>query len=138
MKETRDAVRLRNRIQEVFELAALPGTTEEEVRRLLAFVIVGGGPTGVEFTGTLSDFLRQDLKRKFPSLMQYVSVTLLQSAQSILTQFDSRLAERALETFSKTDVNVRTGVRVVEVGAKYSFNGNVRIDKMKTIFGSKF
>lgn len=115
MKETKDAVKLRNRIQEVFELAALPGTEEEDIRKLLAFVVVGGGPTGVEFAGTLSDFLRQDLKRKFPSLMPYVSVTLLQSAQSILTQFDSRLAARALETFEKTEVNVRTGVRVVEV-----------------------
>jgi NADH:ubiquinone reductase (non-electrogenic) len=52
MKEITDAVKLRRRTQEVFELAALPGTSEEERKRLLQFVVVGGGPTGVEFAGT--------------------------------------------------------------------------------------
>lgn len=115
MKEVRDAVELRKRIQQVFELAALPGTTEEEAANSLHFVIVGGGPTGVEFAGTLSDFLRQDLKRKYPALMKHVKVTLLQSAQTILTQFKSQLAARALENFKAIGVDVRTGVRVTEV-----------------------
>ena len=44
----------------------------------------------MEFAGTLSDFLREDLKRKYPELMPYVRVTLLNSAQSILTQFDEK------------------------------------------------
>lgn len=70
---------------------------------------------GVEFAGTLSDFVRVDLKRKFPELMQYVKVTLIQSASSILTQFDSRLQAQALNNFEKTGVTVRTGVRVTEV-----------------------
>lgn len=56
----------RNRIGECFELAGLPGTSEEDRKRLLSFVVVGGGPTGVEFAGTLSDFLRNDLKKKYP------------------------------------------------------------------------
>lgn len=47
---------------------------------------------GVEFAGTLSDFLREDLKKKYPELMPYVKVTLLNSAQTILTQFDGRCA----------------------------------------------
>ncbi|KIZ07869.1 NADH dehydrogenase [Monoraphidium neglectum] len=51
MKEITDAVKLRRRTQEVFELAALPGTSEEDRARLLHFVVVGGGPTGVEFAG---------------------------------------------------------------------------------------
>ncbi|KAL6764238.1 hypothetical protein V8C86DRAFT_2478241 [Haematococcus lacustris] len=115
MKEVTDTVALRNRIGECFELAALPGTSLEDRQRLLSFVVVGGGPTGVEFAGTLSDFLRLDLKRKYPGLMKYVNVTLLQSAQSILTQFDGRLAQRALDNLTRTGVTVRTGVRVVEV-----------------------
>ena len=45
---------------------------------------------GVEFSGTLSDFVRGDLKKKYPELMPYVKVTLLNSAQSILTQFDEQ------------------------------------------------
>jgi NADH:ubiquinone reductase (non-electrogenic) len=62
------------------------GTSEAERQRVLHFVVVGGGPTGVEFAGTLNDFVRQDLRKKYPELMPYVRVTLLQSAQSILTQ----------------------------------------------------
>lgn len=115
MKEVTDTVALRNRIGECFELAALPGTSAAARERLLSFVVVGGGPTGVEFAGTLSDFLRIDLKRKYPQLIKYVQVTLLQSGQGILTQFDSRLAQRALDNLVSTGVTVRTGVRVVEV-----------------------
>ncbi len=48
-----DAVGLRRRIMEAFELASLPGTPEDAVRRLLRFIVVGGGPTGVEFAGPL-------------------------------------------------------------------------------------
>ena len=58
-QEVSDTVALRRRIGEKFELAALPGTSDEERRRALHFVVVGGGPTGVEFAGTLSDFLSQ-------------------------------------------------------------------------------
>ena len=60
------------------------------MRRALHFVVVGGGPTGVEFSGTLSDFLRSDLRRRYPELVPYVSVTLLNSAQTILSQFDKK------------------------------------------------
>ena len=65
---------LRRRIGESFELAALPGTTEEDRRKALHFCVVGGGPTGVEFAGTLRDFVRGDLSRKYPELMADVQV----------------------------------------------------------------
>ncbi|GLC47157.1 hypothetical protein PLESTB_001387100 [Pleodorina starrii] len=117
MKEIGDAVGLRNRIAEKFELASLPGTSDEDRRAALHFVVVGGGPTGVEFAGTLSDFLREDLRKKYPALMKYVKVSLLQSAQSILTQFDEGLGRRALEALTTSGVEVRTGVRVVQVTA---------------------
>lgn len=72
----------------------------------------------MEFAGTLGDFLRQDLKKKYPALIGAVRVTLLQSAQTILTQFDARLAQRALDNFRESGVEVRTGVRVTEVTAE--------------------
>jgi len=117
LKELSDARRLRRRIAELFETAALPGTSERDRRRLLSFVVVGGGPTGVEFCGTLSDTLREDFKRAYPGLMPYVSVTLLQSAQSVLTAFAATLQQNALNALSSSGIETKLGVRVVEVTA---------------------
>ena len=54
-----DARLIRNRILTNFELATQQATSEEERKRLLHFVIVGGGPTGVEFGAEFYDFLMQ-------------------------------------------------------------------------------
>ena len=59
LQEVADARRIRNRILKNFELATQQATSEEERRRLLHFVIVGGGPTGVEFGAEVYDFLKQ-------------------------------------------------------------------------------
>ncbi|MEW5318850.1 MAG: hypothetical protein WDW38_010035 [Sanguina aurantia] len=129
LKEVTDAVALRRKIGRNFELAALPGTSEEDRRRLLHFVVVGGGPTGTEFAGTLADYLTEDLKERFPEIISLVQVTLMQSAQSILTQFDARLGARALDSLTRSGIVVRTGVRVVEVtGKQVVLQGGERID----------
>lgn len=59
MQEVADARVIRNRILNNFELALHPNITEEVKRRLLHIVIVGGGPTGVEFGAELHDFVRE-------------------------------------------------------------------------------
>ncbi|EFJ45750.1 hypothetical protein VOLCADRAFT_63330 [Volvox carteri f. nagariensis] len=129
MKEVTDAVALRKKIAEKFELACLPGTSEQQRRAALNFVVVGGGPTGVEFAGTLSDFLREDLRKKYPALMPYVRVTLLQSVSSILTQFDERLQRNALSNLTSSGVEVRTNVRVVGVNKdKVLLKGGEELD----------
>jgi NADH:ubiquinone reductase (non-electrogenic) len=58
-----------------FELA---GTSEEEKRRLLHCVVVGGGPTGVEFSGELSDFIRSDVHQRYSHVKDYINVTLIE------------------------------------------------------------
>ena len=65
-KSVEDAARLRLRVYECFERAALPQTTPEERRRLLSFVIVGGGPTGVEVAAELHDLINDDLAKLYP------------------------------------------------------------------------
>ena len=64
MQEIADARRIRNKILTNFELATQPNLSEEEMKRLLHFVIVGGGPTGVEFGAEFYDFLRQVSKMR--------------------------------------------------------------------------
>ena len=59
LQEVSDARRIRDKILSNFELAIQPGLSKEESKRLLHFVIVGGGPTGVEFGAELYDFVEQ-------------------------------------------------------------------------------
>ncbi|EME28347.1 NADH dehydrogenase isoform 1 [Galdieria sulphuraria] len=115
LKEISDARGLRRAIVERFELASFPDISKEEKCRLLSFVVVGGGPTGCEFAAELHDFLVQDLKKYYPKLFGDVQVLLLQSGDSILTQFDRTLQEKALENFRQSNIQVITKARVTEV-----------------------
>ena len=90
LKEIADARKIRNQILKNFELAMQPGVSEEEKKRLLHFVIVGGGPTGVEFGAELYDFVKQDVTRLYVHEKSKVSVTLIEARQ-ILPSFDEKL-----------------------------------------------
>ena len=57
LKELKDADRIRRKLLDCIETAAFAGQTEEEIERLMHMVVVGGGPTGVEYAGELHDFL---------------------------------------------------------------------------------
>ena len=56
----------------------LTGLSEEEKRRILHCVVVGGGPTGVEFSGELSDFIMRDVKQRYSHVKDYIHVTLIE------------------------------------------------------------
>lgn len=58
VKNVRDANAIRDKINENLELASLPSTSDEDQRRLLHAVIVGGGPTGIEIAAELTDLFR--------------------------------------------------------------------------------
>jgi NADH:ubiquinone reductase (non-electrogenic) len=115
LKELADARAIRQRIIECFERASTPLQSEDERRRLLHFVIVGGGPTGIEFAAELHDFLRQDLMKWFPSASKDVRITVLEAATSILNTFDARLGQYALRRFKRAQIEVRTDSHVKEV-----------------------
>lgn len=59
-------------------LVAKTGVTDEEKRRLLHCVVVGGGPTGVEFSGELSDFIMKDVHQRYAHVKDYIHVTLVE------------------------------------------------------------
>lgn len=54
------------------------GVSDEEKRRLLHCVVVGGGPTGVEFSGELSDFIMKDVHQRYSHVKDYIHVTLIE------------------------------------------------------------
>ncbi len=115
LKELADARAIRQRIIECFERASTPGLSEEERRRLLHFVVVGGGPTGVEFAAEMHDFLTEDLHKWFPQLANEVRITLLEAMKQILGSFDTRLSGYAMKIFQRQRIEIRTGSPVREV-----------------------
>ncbi|XP_004365104.1 NADH dehydrogenase [Capsaspora owczarzaki ATCC 30864] len=116
LKQVQDARDIRAKIMDNFEQAALPTTPVDEKRRLLHFLIVGGGPTGVEVAAEIADLVRDDLVHLFPELCQkYVSVSLVQSADHILNTYDESISLYAEKKFKMQNINVITRARVLQV-----------------------
>lgn len=84
IQEVEDAQTIRRTVIDCFEKAVLPGLSKEERRTNLHFVIVGGGPTGVEFAAELHDFVHEDLVKLYPSVKDLVKITVIQSGDHIL------------------------------------------------------
>jgi NADH:ubiquinone reductase (H+-translocating) len=116
LKTIDDARLIRNKVLRNLELACLPTTSDEERRRLLSFVISGGGPTGVEFAAELYDMLNEDLLNSFPKILRNeVSVHVIQSRGHILNTYDEALSVYAEKRFEHDSVEVLTNARVKEV-----------------------
>lgn len=117
LKTVADARDIRRRLTEVLEQACLPTTTDEQRKRLLLFVVCGGGPTGVEFAAEVYDFLNEDLmKNNYPSILrQEISVHIIQSRSSILNTYDKAISEYAMKRFQKDLIDVLTNLRVEEI-----------------------
>lgn len=116
LKDIDDARKIKNNILSNLEIACLPTTTDSERRRLLSFVVCGGGPTGVEFAAELFDLLNEDLTRHFPKILRNeASVHLVQSTGHILNTYDEAVSKYAEARFARDQVNVLTNSRVKEV-----------------------
>jgi NADH dehydrogenase FAD-containing subunit len=72
----------------MLEQASLPDITPEQRKALLHIAVVGGGPTGVEFSAEVHDFVEQDVYRMYPHLRGQVKITLYDVAPHILGSFD--------------------------------------------------
>ncbi|KAL8944317.1 MAG: hypothetical protein Q9216_000502 [Gyalolechia sp. 2 TL-2023] len=116
LKDIEDARQIRNKVLQNLEHACLPTTSDDERRRLLSFVVSGGGPTGVEFAAELFDLLNEDLGRSFPKILRNeISVHVIQSRGHILNTYDEALSKYAEERFAHDQVEVLTNSRVKEV-----------------------
>lgn len=115
LKEVEDAQKIRRSVMNCFERASLPNLDEEERKKNLHFVIVGGGPTGVEFAAELHDFVSEDLVKLYPKVCNLVKISVVEASEHILTMFDKRITTFAEEKFGRNGIAVRTGFRVVKV-----------------------
>jgi NADH dehydrogenase len=115
LKDVEEADRLRNHVLSAAEAAARTG--DWNVRRsLLTFVIVGGGPTGVELAGQLSLLLHRALPREFPSMdLSLARVVLVNASDGILDSFPPKLRAYARERLEALGVELRLGETVTAV-----------------------
>ncbi|KAI8574027.1 hypothetical protein RHMOL_Rhmol01G0322000 [Rhododendron molle] len=109
LREVYHAQEIRRKLLLNLMLSDVPGVTEEEKSRLLHCVIVGGGPTGVEFSGELSDFIIKDVHQRYAHVKDYIRVTLIE-ANEILSSFDDGLRKYATKQLVKSGVRLVRGV----------------------------
>ena len=83
LKEVGDAQEIRKRIMDCCETAIFKDQSPDEVKRLLHMVVVGGGPTGVEFAGELQDFFQNDLRKWIPDIQENFHVTLVEALPNV-------------------------------------------------------
>jgi NADH:quinone reductase (non-electrogenic) len=114
LKTIDDATYLRRRILLAFERAENE-TDVDERRQLMTFVVVGGGPTGVEMAGAIAELARRALASDFRSIdPQCASIILIEGAQRLLTPFDPSLSDAARRSLKQLGVDVRFGVAVTD------------------------
>ena len=114
LKTIDDATYLRRRILLAFERAENE-TDVDERRRLMTFVVVGGGPTGVEMAGAIAELAKRALASDFQSIdPQCASIVLIEGAQRLLTPFDPSLSHAARRSLNQLGVDVRLGAAVTD------------------------
>ncbi|GJM92671.1 hypothetical protein PR202_ga09162 [Eleusine coracana subsp. coracana] len=109
LREVHHAQEIRRKLLLNLMLSQVPGISENEKRKLLHCVVVGGGPTGVEFSGELSDFIVRDVKQRYSHVKDYIHVTLIE-ANEILSSFDVRLRQYAVDQLVKSGVRLVRGI----------------------------
>lgn len=109
LREVNHAQEIRRKLLLNLMLSESPGISEDEKKRLLHCVVVGGGPTGVEFSGELSDFIMKDVRERYSHVKDYIRVTLIE-ANEILSSFDISLRQYATNHLTKSGVRLVRGV----------------------------
>ncbi|MDO6394105.1 NAD(P)/FAD-dependent oxidoreductase [Leptospira santarosai] len=115
LKNLKDALKIRHKLLISFEKAELSGDPEI-VKALLNYVIIGGGPTGVELAGSIAELSHQIIRDEFHTIDPALSkITLIEAAPRLLTTFDVSLGEFTKKRLESRGVEVLTGARVIDI-----------------------
>jgi NADH dehydrogenase len=114
LKSLSDAVSIHNHILDNYE-AALREGDEQRQRELLTFVVVGGGPTGIELVAAIQDFVRKALIRKYPSLTPQVRVLLVEAQDALLSGLKAKMSELAISRLRSRGIEVLLKTRITKV-----------------------
>jgi NADH dehydrogenase len=120
LKSLADALRIRQKILATFEQAeamlAIGKEDDAELKKLLTFVVVGGGPTGVEMAGAIAEIAHHTLKKEFRGIdPRSTRIILVEGGEHLLMAFPGSLGENARGVLEKLGVEVRTGAVVKSV-----------------------
>jgi NADH dehydrogenase len=134
LKSLDDALSIRERLLDAFEWAEECGDPAL-VRRLLTFVVVGAGPTGVEMAGTIAELARATLARDFKNIDTRSSrVVLCEAGPRVLSAFPNHLSDYAADALRDLGVEVRLGEAVAEIDALGLRVGDTRIDAANVLW----
>ena len=136
LKSLEDAIEIRRRVLLAFELAERQ-MLETGSHPPLNFVVIGGGPTGVELAGAISDiaklYMRHDFRHIDPSKAR---VLLVEGGPRILSSYPEILSQRAVEQLTALGVEVHTGVQVTDIKPGYVFAGDRRLSAVVTLWAA--
>ncbi|MCP9745227.1 NAD(P)/FAD-dependent oxidoreductase [Lacihabitans sp. CS3-21] len=121
MKSVSEAIFLRNRVLQNLEDAL---TTQDPLERegLMNMVVVGGGPTGVEVSGTLAEMKKIILPKDYPELdFNLMKIYLFESSPEVLEVMSDEASAKGKEYLEKLGVIVKNGVRVVDFDGEYAY-----------------
>ncbi len=136
LKKIDDATAIRRRILTAFELAETEADPARR-RRLLNFVIVGGGPTGVEMAGAIAELARRALVRDFREIdPRAARILLVEAGPRVLPSFPESLSARAFRSLQRLGVEVRLGTPVSAVDAEGVIVGDERVPAATTIWAA--
>lgn len=136
LKKIDDATEVRRKILTAFENAET-AEDESERKRLMTFVIVGGGPTGVELAGAIAELARHGMADEFRRIDPHdARIILVQSADRLLPAMPERLSANAREALEGLGVEVRTGGRVEDIDSRGATVAGVRVDAGTVIWAA--
>src|SRR5882724_7715141 len=136
LKTIDDATFLRRRILLAFERAETESDAAER-RRLLNFVVVGGGPTGVEMAGAIAELAKRALASDFRTIdPRLARIILVEAGPRLLPPFDPSLSEEARRSLEQLGVEVRLGVGVTECGGEGVSVGVERIESRTIVWAA--
>ncbi len=125
LKSLGDAIVLRNHVINMLEQADIEHEDPDLRKRLLTFVVVGGGFSGIEIVGELNDFILDSIKYFYHNLQKsYARIILVNSGGRILPEVTEDLADFALQEIRKNGIEVLLNTRVIEVNPD-----NVKLDQ---------
>ncbi|WP_222435624.1 NAD(P)/FAD-dependent oxidoreductase [Fluviispira vulneris] len=136
LKSIEQATEIRRRVLTAFELAERENDPKK-IREYLTFIVVGGGPTGVELAGSLSEMAHYTLNKEFKNIdLKSTSIILIEAGERILSSFSPELSEQAKKDLLNIGVTVKTGTRVSSIDSQGVHIGNEFIPSRTVIWAA--